>query len=97
MAKEIYTIIKNSKARMKCPVCGKFSYIFKKVDSELMCDKCFSKNPILSNFDKNIELVKQNPSKNKLSKEQIEVLKANREKYLKSLGKIKILYGGCFK
>lgn len=91
-----------SKKQQICPKCNKNTFTLKKINDELMCVKCFEKEYLELKTDLKEEQpkFKRNKSKkfkSKLTKEQIELIRQNIKDYRKSLGKVKILYGGCFR
>lgn len=92
---EIKTIVKNRKQGI-CPICRENSFVFKQINEETMCLKCFRKKyPQLIKEKIEYKSDRRKPFK-KLTNKQIESIRKNIKDYRKSIGKIKFLYGGCF-
>ena len=96
---KIETIVKK-KDTIRCPKCNSNAYVIKIVNNEIMCLNCFKKRfPEIykqNTIQKELRPRNRKPFR-KLTKEQIELIRKNIKDYRKSLGKLKILYGGCFK
>lgn len=95
---QIKTIVK-SREQMRCSLCNNNTYVLKLINEEGLCLKCFYKkypqyNPVNKPFRPN---KKRRKLFKKLSPEQIAQIRKNISDYRKSIGRISIIYGGCFK
>lgn len=90
----VKTIVKNKKQGV-CPICGDNSFVFKQINKEVMCLRCFHKKYPQMLKEKIVHKTYRRKLFKKLTNEQIQKISKNIKDYRKSIGKIKILYGGC--